>query len=41
MNKVQPYVIEMEITPLKRADTYNQGVQCELIDPKKLGRIQE
>lgn len=31
----------MEIAPMRRAETYHQGVQCELIDPKKLGRIQE
>jgi hypothetical protein len=34
-------VIEVEIIPKKKPDTYAREVQCEIIDPKKLGKINE
>jgi hypothetical protein len=38
---VSQYVVEMEIVPIKKADSYHIGVQCEIIDPKKLKKIRE
>ena len=33
-------VAELEIAP-KRSEKYNQSIQCEIIDLKKLGKIKE
>jgi hypothetical protein len=31
----------MEIAPKRKPETYTREVQCEIIDPKKLGKIAE
>lgn len=41
MLKVQSFVVEIEIVPKRKAETYTREIQCELIDPKKLGKIAE
>jgi hypothetical protein len=34
-------VVELEIAPKRKPETYTREVQCEIIDPKKLGKIAE
>jgi hypothetical protein len=34
-------VVELEIAPKRKPETYTREVQCEIIDPKKLGKITE
>lgn len=34
-------VLEMEIAPKRKPETYAREVQCEIIDAKKLGKIAE
>ncbi len=38
---MQSFVVEIEIVPKRKAETYTREIQCELIDPKKLGKIAE
>jgi hypothetical protein len=38
---VSSFVVEMEIAPKRKPETYTREVQCEIIDPKKLGKIAE
>ncbi len=38
---MQSFVVEMEIAPKRKPETYSREVQCEIIDPKKLGKIAE
>ena len=39
--KVSSIVVELEIAPKRKPETYAREVQCEIIDPKKLGKIAE
>lgn len=39
--KVSSMVVEMEIAPKRKPETYTQEIQCEIIDAKKLGKIAE
>ena len=39
--KVSSMVVELEIAPKRKPETYTREVQCEIIDPKKLGKIAE
>jgi hypothetical protein len=39
--KVASMVVEMEIAPKRKPETYAREVQCEIIDAKKLGKIAE
>lgn len=31
----------MEVAPKRKPETYTREIQCEIIDPKKLGKIRE
>ena len=35
------YVVELEIAPKRKPETYTREVQCEIIDTRKLGKIAE
>lgn len=41
--RVSSYVVELEIAPRKKADTYDKEIMCDLPDPRtqRLGRITE
>ena len=39
--KVSSHVVECEIAPKRKPETYSREVQCEIIDPKRLGKINE
>lgn len=42
--RVSNFVVELEIVPKRKAETYEKGVTCDIIDPSKqprLGRITE